>query len=265
MYSPIFSSSIFLTLRLFIALVCGFVCLPVHAQLAELVWAETESGLNVIAYSKWNGEEWSDPIQIYENSNAVSTPSLATQIDGTKVLVWSEQQRRKSVLMWKKRSPIDETWSEASVFSRFGIENVSPSLVNDLTGTLWVFWSAQQDGLSDVFVSKQHAGSWSQPQQVNGLNKVPDIKPIARILEDGSVHVEWRSYDFDVGDYVSAQKSFTVGSTTIQGQANAEHIDVDPDKISLPAFISGQSYATMHLPNNRLIQSYRIEPNYGAQ
>ncbi|MFT5571169.1 MAG: hypothetical protein ACI9FR_000077 [Cryomorphaceae bacterium] len=254
-----------LRLKLAMALICSFVCLPTQAQLAELVWAEVGSENNVIEYSQWDGETWSDPIHIYENSNEIATPSLATQADGTKVLIWTEQQRRKSVLMWEKRGSTDEEWSQASVFSRFGNENVSPSLVTDFAGTLWVFWSAQQSDLSDVFVSKQHAGSWSEPIQVNAVNKVPDIKPLAQILEDGTVQVEWQSYDFEVGDYVLRQKSFSGDVKTSQTQPEGEFADMDPQKVSLPSFVSGQIYVTMHLPKNQLIQSYRIEPNVSAR
>lgn len=226
---------------------------------AELVWASSTGELNRILYSEWNGDNWSDPKVIYQSENSTASPALATLADGSKALIWSEQRRRKSVLMWSKRSAAEPVWSTATVFSRLGSENVAPSIVRDLEGSLWVFWSAQKSGYSDVFYTRQLAGDWSQPQQVNQANEVPDIKPLAFVGEQGEIVVEWRSFSFDAQDYVTQTRAFEPITGLKASLKKRFRQETDPQKTPIPSFISATDFATIHLAKNIGVQSFRIE------
>lgn len=249
--------------KFLLALILSCMAFTCSAQLAEVVWAEYDGEQNNVLYSQWTGEDWREPESIYSNDNYVATPTLSTTKNGEKIVIWSEQRASKSVLMMSKRPNNEELWSEATLFSQHGSENVSPSLVKDRKGTLWVFWAADVDSYSDVFYSRQISGSWAAPVRVNSANQVPDIKPIANVDKDGNVEVTWGRYDFDVGDYVTETVTFEIESKIVS-ELDKKIIlakELDPKKLPIPGFIKPSSFATIHIANNRLITNFRLEPS----
>lgn len=226
---------------------------------AQLAWSEAGSELNSIYLRDWDGEEWSAAELVYQTDNGLATPVLASMADGSLVLMWSEQQRRKSVLMWAKKAPKSDTWSAASVFSRLGLENVAPTMVRDPNGRLWVFWSAQQADYSDVFVTFEHAGNWSQAERVHAPNKVPDIRPQARISEAGEVLVNWSTYDYAERRYVEQQQTFNSSQVPPLASIDPQQ-ELDFSQVNLPSTIDARFFGSLHAPSNRLIQTVRIEP-----
>ena len=109
------------------------------AQLAELVWAQAFPKQHKLFHSTWDGKHWSKPEIIKSADHAMATPVLSVRSDGSKLLIWSQQVKQKSVLMLSSLQDKSKSWSPSIVLSRLGIENVSPSIVRDLTGNVWVF------------------------------------------------------------------------------------------------------------------------------
>ena len=178
--------------------------------LAELVWIEKDAKHHTIYRAEYKDEEWTEEDAVYKSENELVTPAIVSDKAEIKYLVWSEWQKGKGVLMTTTKGPNQEKWSEATRLYSIGSDNLAPNLVRDLNGTLWLFWCNESNGGTDILYQTKALGSnWSLPQLVHKRNSVPDIRPFAKINEEGSVEVSWTTFDLERNDYANKTQVFT--------------------------------------------------------
>ena len=228
-------------------------------SVAELVWVENSDSSHALYLARYQNNTWhKSAAPIYTSDNAITAPALGTDKNGMRLLIWTEQRNNKFVLMMSVRNKVSlqSAWSNAQQFSDFGIENFSATMVRDITGVLWVFWSASIGGLSDIYVSKQTNVGWSKPSKINDNNKVPDSHPEARLNEEGNIAVSWSSYNIQSNTYERVHKEI---NREFDAVAIAELADKTLESdIPIPSFLPSSSIATLHFPNNKSQQSIRV-------
>ncbi len=223
---------------------------------AESIWIDTQDKVQRVMFAQLRGDEWQGESLVYQTDNAMTSLALGTAPSGEKLMVWTEQKRLKTELMFMTASKIDGTlrWSQASTFSNKGHENFSASIVYDKSGIAWVFWASTSEDYSDI-VLRKFDGSWGEIEQVHSKNTVPDIKPRASIAESGDVLIEWVSYDYQAADYVSRSRLYL---STVDSDQLATKILVDkvlPSDVQLPPNMYTGAQALLHFPTNQMIQS----------
>lgn len=244
-------------LALFIALLCSRVAAYADTEASvESLWIDTLGESQRLIFAQFIDDKWQDESLIYETHNAMTSLALGTAHSGQKLMVWTEQKRLKTELMFMTATEIDGRlrWSQASTLSNKGHENFSASIVYDTAGTAWVFWASTRENYSDI-VLRKFDGSWGEIEQVHSKNTVPDIKPRASITELGDVLVEWQSYDYQVSDYVGRTRQYM--SVTGPDKKTTEILidKVLPSDVQLPSNMYTGAQALIHFPTNRMIQS----------
>ncbi len=251
-------------LTLFIFLFC--LSPAVFAALAESTWIESFEGEKSIRFARYDGETWTvDDEAIYRSDNPLTSLALGTDLSGVKTLIWTEQIRSKMVLM-QMRAILNAdgllSWSPAGLFSDFGRENFSASIVYDLGGQGWVFWSASTHSYSDVVVSRNIGGTWSEPELVHEPNETPDSLPVSSMSETGDVIVEWQAFDQSSNSYHTKIKKFSINAD-LELRQQSELVDsLGLNDVSLPSDASTEIQAVLHFPKNQMLQSVVIRDNY---
>lgn len=227
------------------------ICPAAVAALAEVVWAETDGEQHHLLFSRFDGEAWSQPGEkVYSSRNPLTTPVLGTTQTGDKILVWAESVRGKVVLMTARATTDDDVlmWQPARRFSERGMENLGPTMVTDLNGHLWLFWSSSTKLPSELFYRKHDGSRWSDARRVHDANEVPDNGAVASLDQLGNVVVEWNTFDLDLGAYVVENRTFLVENRV---SGDPEPVDVtDPAAIPIPDFLPVNARSLLHLPGN---------------
>ena len=213
-----------------------------------------------IIFSKMVGDEWLAPAVIHSSENRLSKPTMATLANGSKMLIWSEQQSLRSVLMSMRKEMGALVWREPQLFSALGIENTGASLLVDLNDQLWVFWAANSDGLDDIYYVKESGDAWAKPERVNAVNEVPDHLPTAINLQTGDVQLSWQSFNFVSSSYLTVNRVFEV-DVPPRALVNSEVIkkELGPTDVSLPTQMNSLNPGILHFPNNRLVQTFSVD------
>lgn len=232
------------------------------AAFAELVWIDSEPRVKNIRFAAYDGSKWLvKPESVYKSERPLTSLALGTDHQGKKILIWTEKTRVKSVLMFMTGTPRERgiiSWSPAKVFSEYGGENFSASIVYDRTGEGWVFWAATTRDYSDIVFLNTSVLSTDEPQQVHKVNKVPDNRPKASVNSDGDVSVEWTSFDFASDGYVLQKQKFPILWESPRALAKLVDAVTEADVSPFPSEIDGEDNVLLHFPGNQMIQSLHL-------
>ena len=247
-------------------LITGLIAVGLNTRLcaaeAELLWVSSGSSHQILV-SHYKEQQWSDPKSIYQSDNPLTSLAMATDLNGVKILVWSEVFKARSVLMKMQLNPKSNAWSSAKIFNNSGKENLAASMVVDSNNSVWVFWSANVGDLDDVYFVRRTEMGWSKPQKVNDENEVPDIRPQARINQDGMVEISWQAYSFAASDYVLNTRVLEVDKQAADRDSSQNELQQKAEltlgDISLPSFIDESLSSLLHFPANLHNQSVRVE------
>lgn len=97
--------------------------------------------------------------------------------------------------IYYKTSPdYGETWSNATQLTNNLIDDVSPSIVQLMNGTILVVWQSTRTGNNDIFCRKSPDGgaSWSSETPIT-TDANEDRNPSVTQMEDGRIWVVWHS------------------------------------------------------------------------
>jgi hypothetical protein len=232
---------------------------------AEVYWVEYD-GENKIMVADNLAGQWSDPREIYASNNALTSLAVASNDEGGKLLVWSEQRKSKTVLKQSTYGANSNTWSLAQLLTDKGQSNMASVLISKGGGTVWLIWSSDRDGLDDVYASERKNGASLSVNKVHEENDVPDVLPTARINEKGDIELNWLRYSRNQRGYVATSgliKIDIVDERTINESKSANHAvrydqEVAAGRMKFPSFVNDNPTAVLHFPTHYYIQSTRI-------
>lgn len=152
-----------------------------------------ETSISNIDYMRWDGTNWSNPVDIISTSDA-NAPSAATGLDGKLHLIWAgamdqiyysqaNVNRATSAAGWKTKILVDEG-------------NVNNSIIADQHGHLHVVYSGK--GSAGVFylTSSDSGNTWSAPVNISSTaseNTAADFPRIS-VSKNGVIHVVWTEF-----------------------------------------------------------------------
>ncbi len=235
---------------------------PLLAADAEYIWAENDFPGSTLYISTYQNGAWGEKEPIFSDENLNILPALGSDSKGNYLAVWV-------TLMPGGRSILKYSWQEGNGWTEPDIlwngfkENLAPVVLFDAADTPWVFWSANDGGDDDIYMSFYTGNSWSTPRQVNKDNDVPDILPLTTLDENGDVVVVWRQMQSDAA-YKEMSKVLTDVSQTSPLVKNKKFIksrtasDVTPESIPNPPF-EGNSRSTIHYPGDFFTQFTTIK------
>ncbi len=187
-----------------------------HAVWQELTPGQVWTGVNPgIYYSRWNGDTWSTPLKISENTDFASNPSIAVDSTDTVRVVWDDatygqcangnpppcqQGSGLPIVAYKTRSSAG-VWSAVStlpapagtIASRFARIAINSS--NEPN----VFFTANTDGYKDsIYWTRFTLGAWTTPQLISlneaGANIIDSQWVDVKDDDAGNIHLVYWSF-----------------------------------------------------------------------
>ena len=246
-----------------------------NQPIAELIWVNSEKTIDGFEHhimlssmhidTQTNAQIWSEPVSVYQSVNLLTGPTMITQTQPSsdisrKTLIWSENERLKSVLKIMHKSQADDNWEAETTLTRFGKDNLGPAAIVDANNVIWVFWAATKEELSDIFYIHSEGLGWTQAKQFNTKNKVPDYQPQLSNTLEGDIEVSWYTYSFVLTDYRRAKKLIQLElGPKVSYKANVLETELSKADLPIPSFVPLNKTVVLHFPNNKLTQSYFLQ------
>lgn len=235
---------------------------PVFAVDAEFIWAETDAVGSSLYISRYQDGVWGEKEVIVSNANFNFLPALGADSLGNHLAVWVIiKSAGKSLLEYSFKR--QGSWSAPKVVNHSFAENLAPVILFDTFNAPWIFWSANNGGNDDVYMTSYSGGVWKQPVKVNEDNDVPDILPKAWLDESGDIVVSWEQLQPDM-TYQEVSRKIAGGLSNFSHKEskllrkNKKNVEIWQDMLlSHPPF-DMNSRATLYFPENRLQQSLTI-------
>lgn len=133
-----------------------------------------------IYYSYWNGDSWSTPVKVSQNTSFAGFPSIAVTSDNKIHLVWEDDSPSPSGsygrILYSTSTNYGQTWSTPisateSLDSLNGAWAWYPQIVSDTNNNIHLSFSyynnvLTNDDLSLGYYAKWNGSSWSAPEEI---------------------------------------------------------------------------------------------------
>jgi hypothetical protein len=169
---------------------------------AYAVWNSGREQGDLLMYSAWDGQKWSEPKDIVLTAEGGITirPAIAVGKDNTLHVTY----RERSMAIYYTQSPASSAENAASWVIHHRLSGSQAAYYSDIAvdskGHIHVVWSEQvmlEDntdcpGCSDIFYRHSTDGgkTWSAPENLSNSN-FGSVKPQIRIDRHDGIHVVW--------------------------------------------------------------------------
>lgn len=248
----------------------------VHAALPETiaVWAGRSDGAYAVYTSELYEDAWTAPAIAAQSDNRIISTAVgsASFISAAKdeksatnsatqglISVWTEVFENQWLLKYATRD--GDNWTTPKRLTTLAGENLAPTIVHDLSGNPWVFWSSNAAGNDNIYLTRRINGKWSETEMVNQPNQFPDMAPYAHIAYNGDVVVEWDTLNTKANRFIKSEKVYPNGSDIAAITKNND--EVINRNTPESAFTNGR--VNLHYPANKLVQSQFIQSGFPLQ
>lgn len=243
----------------------------------HVFWREEDpdDAINTIQYALFDGDEWSDPIDIFVAPPQLRIESISAAIDDAGVihLIWNEGN--EGPVYYSRASVQDaqsaRAWSERVVLT--GVNAFSQQLQVDSRGVLHVVFINFFGDEPGVYYIRSFDGgeSWSSPYWIDPdipLQDAPNIMDF-QMDEAGGLHLLWYYLNLDTadgaGDWIRYTRSLDGGGSWSPPQT-IDVPDDSPDEIRLPypgLSVIGDTVLAVWAGNRSTQREYRYSLDRG--
>nr|NIQ10016.1 hypothetical protein [Gammaproteobacteria bacterium]NIR93928.1 hypothetical protein [Gammaproteobacteria bacterium]NIV93427.1 hypothetical protein [candidate division KSB1 bacterium] len=141
----------------------------------------------------WSSHAWSEPLPLVARPKHDTSPCIIQTNDGTIWLFWASFKAGGYELFSMKSFDNGETWSNTTRLTDSVGDNLSPSVIQDTNGTIWLVWSSDRAGDWDLFSMKSfdNGETWSNTTQLT-TNIYNDESPSIAQMRDGMIWLVWQ-------------------------------------------------------------------------
>ena len=175
-----------------------------------IVWQRepswSESDIYYVTSSD-NGLSWSDEERLTNDAPWNFHPSIMGTNNGAIWIAYSSFVNANHELFYKTSTNYGMSWSNAiQLTTSSTVDDEHPSIIQDMSGTIWVFWTRGKDIYYKT--STNHGANWS-PNTLLVSSSGDDDKPSVTTTKSRKIWVVWESTrsDFDVYYKISAEIS----------------------------------------------------------
>ncbi|XOF32570.1 MAG: TolB family protein [Candidatus Electrothrix sp. YB6] len=208
---------------------------------AELVWSQWDGLRHEIYTSSLQNGEWTVCIKLTDNNANNLHPVLDTGPDGTKWAFWTVV--RPDGISVEYAYCKDDEWSEPQKLPIEQNSAITPSVLIDPAGRVWLVWAGNEGGNDDIYYTRYQGTSWKKPKVLHTANEVPDIQPDIAYNDERKIEVSWLG--FRDGVYKKLAAVYTEGSkgwSPEQEKAESENEDsTENDELLLPSCMPADS------------------------
>ena len=183
-----------------------------------------------ILYQRWDGESWSDSIEI----GAGRYPVIAVA-DGNVYTLGDDVAGSEGGFVYRHSADGGDSWSELKAIPTTGVlsENVEHAILIDSAGYLHMAWSQfSGPARSDIFYSWWDGESWSEPVLISEGSNYAN-RPGLATTQAGELHFVWLSNAGGRYDLYHRYWDGVAWSTALrvsEGSWNVENYTLSVDK-----------------------------------
>ena len=173
---------------------------------------------------------WSDnEIRLTTHMGFDGIPSIIQTVDGRIWVVWTRSVSLDYSIIYQTSSDGGASWSpETTLTTDVGVD-VSPSIFQDVNGSIWVVWSSDRTGGYDLYYKTSSNGglNWTDANRLTtgpALDKLPSITQTS----DGNVWISWSSRN-EQEEYEIFYITYNGSSWSNKTQLTAAPNEVDTD------------------------------------
>jgi len=228
---------------------------------AMLIWHQQSGQTSKVLLSRMIGQSWQAPVLVAQSTNPITTATLGKLGPNDIAAIWSEQVKGRLQLMIANADMQAVSWSKPQVLHSQDNWNMNPNLVYQKSIGAWLVWdSTRSDKAKVMLMVKPLEQPWSAAQVVNSGVDEPGFRSSAQINNQGHLEIKWLQLDRLKRAYVEVSKKVDIDtSITVPEVLNNDHIELSASEIALPGYIPQNAAVTIYFPNNKLIQSQRID------
>ena len=174
----------------------------------HLVWMEVATETEIwgghqnpgIFYSRWNGDTWSAPLKISENTGFAEIPSIAADGTDTIHVTWDDETYGASGRVAYKTRSSGGTWStiETLPIPTGALFGWNSRVATDNTNAPHVAFSSGSLAGDSIYWTKKVSGAWSAPELVSkdaAGNNITDTQwSDLRQDNSGNIHLIYQSW-----------------------------------------------------------------------
>jgi len=196
----------------------------------HVVWYVEPLAEPRILYQKWDGESWSDSVEIGPGR----TPLIATS-EGNIYVVGDAAAGNGWTLVYTRSRDGGASWSELENIPMADVspENVEHALLVDNAGRIHIAWSQFRDpSHSDIFYGRWDGDSWSEPVLISDGNNYAN-RPSLATTRAGEMHFVWISSTggrYDIYHRYWDGEAWSSATRVSEGGWNVEHYVLGVDK-----------------------------------
>jgi len=141
------------------------------------------------------GLNWSNETRLTTDPSWDLSPSITQTSDGSIWVAWSSFRTGDYDLFYKTSSDYGLTWTPDTQLTADPDYDERPSVVQDVSGSIWVVWHSDRAGSdSDLFykTSSDYGLTWSLDAPLTSDN-TDDTSPSATSTDDARIWVAWSS------------------------------------------------------------------------
>jgi len=121
-------------------------------------------------------------------------PSISQTVDGRIWVAWTRSVSIDYSIIYQTSSDEGASWSPETILTTDAGADTSPSIFQDMNGSIWVVWSSDRTGGYDLYykISSNGGLNWTD---ANRLTTYPgkDLSPTITQTVNGSIWVVWSS------------------------------------------------------------------------
>ena len=172
---------------------------------------------------------WSDNgtrLTTYDGFDGIPTISQTT--DGKIWVAWTKSVGGDFSLVYQTSSDLGTSWSSETLLTTDAGVDTSPSIFQDMNGSIWVVWASDRTGGFDLYykTSSDNGLTWSNAVRLT-TDPNPDKLPSIAQTSDGKIWVSWSSSRPE--DYEIFYKTYNDLSWSNETKLTVDpNIDTDP-------------------------------------
>lgn len=213
-----------------------------------------------------NGLSWSNPTRISWHPSIDERPAIMQTRDKKIWLVWACARTGNKEIIYKTSSNNGFTWSTVSQLTSNTVTDSSPSITQNIDGTICVVWHRNATGEDswnyDIFckTSSDYGLTWSNETRVT-TDPSLDMKPSVTHLENGTLLVVFTSHRADDNFEIFWKSSHDNGMSW----SDATRITTDTANLDAsPSIVQDMNGTIWVVWSKELEIYYKTSNNYGA-
>ena len=138
---------------------------------------------------------WSDyDTRLTTHTGFDGLPSISQTIDGRIWVAWTKSVSGDFSLVYKTSSDEGASWSPETILTTDAGVDTSPSIFQDMNGSIWIVWSSDRAGSYDLYykLSSDDGLTWSEANRLT-VDPSDDLSPAVTQTVNGSIWVVWSS------------------------------------------------------------------------